>query len=407
MPAQAFHLAPPEERYGVATAVPLAKLKLLPSLLRPDCPADQRLFCWKGVNIPPQTMLDIPLLHALANMAIHHSWRDAGSYGSGLRKYHLFCDIFSVPESDRLPASFAVLNSFALWAAADPEPTDIELAGDVPFEPVAVNTVHKYLAAVRAWHIAQGWPPPISDDERDVISTALRGLENKQGHKRTRPPRPPITIRMLAALKSALDLTDPFDACIWAIAACAFWGMMRLGEATVRSRAKFSPLLHLTRGHSFFGVDLKGKHYARLDLPAAKTARAGEVQSVFLTTQGLLCGIEALRNLGRVVPAEASHPLFSWRDSKGEIRPMVRDRAMERINGILMDKGFGTMFGHSFRIGGASFYLAEKVSPEIVRIAGRWRSLAYEAYIRAFEQISSQHMADLAVEYELQFEMVG
>jgi len=53
----------------------------------------------------------------------------------------------------------------------------------------------------------------------------------------------------------------------------------------------------------------------------------------------------------------------------------------------------------NFRIhnnrGGASFYLSQKVEPEIVRIAGRRRSLAYEAYIRAFEQIASRHLGDL------------
>ena len=42
------------------------------------------------------------------------------------------------------------------------------------------------------------------------------------------------------------------------------------------------------------------------------------------------------------------------------------------------------------------FYLARKVDPEIVRLAGRWKSLAYQVYIRAFEQIASQHLANMA-----------
>lgn len=122
---------------------------------------------------------------------------------------------------------------------------------------------------------------------------------------------------------------------------------------------------------------------------------SGEVQSVFLTAQGSLCPISALLNLAVVVPAAAEDPLFSWRDSRGNVRPMVKDRAIERINSILSAAGFGTTFGHSFRIGGASFYLAQKVDPEIVRLAGRWKSLAYEVYIRAFEQVASQHLTGL------------
>ncbi|KZT25237.1 hypothetical protein NEOLEDRAFT_1046285, partial [Neolentinus lepideus HHB14362 ss-1] len=74
--------------------------------------------------------------------------------------------------------------------------------------------------------------------------------------------------------------------------------------------------------------------------------------------------------------------LFSWRDSKGGIRPLVRDTALKHINTVFISYGWGTSYGHSFRIGGASFFLAKKVNPEIVRLAGRWRSLAYEAYIR-------------------------
>jgi HD superfamily phosphohydrolase YqeK len=74
---------------------------------------------------------------------------------------------------------------------------------------------------------------------------------------------------------------------------------------------------------------------------------------------------------------------------------MVKPSAIEHINQIFKAWGYGTTFSHSFRIGRASFYLAQKVDPEIVRIAGCWHSLAYEAYIRAFEQIASQHLGGL------------
>ncbi|KIJ29072.1 hypothetical protein M422DRAFT_115872, partial [Sphaerobolus stellatus SS14] len=78
--------------------------------------------------------------------------------------------------------------------------------------------------------------------------------------------------------------------------------------------------------------------------------------------------------------------LFSWTDDKSNIHPMVKQTAMKFINDILTGWGWGTSFGHSFRIGGASYFVIQKVDPEIIRIAGRWKSLAYETYIRAFEQ---------------------
>jgi hypothetical protein len=63
-----------------------------------------------------------------------------------------------------------------------------------------------------------------------------------------------------------------------------------------------------------FDRDLNGKHYARLDLPSAKTAATGEIQSIFLVEQQGLCLLDALENLARVVPAGPNDPLFSWMD---------------------------------------------------------------------------------------------
>jgi hypothetical protein len=128
-------------------------------------------------------------------------------------------------------------------------------------------------------------------------------------------------------------------------------------------------------------------------LPTAKTAAPGQTQDIFLTQQlGPLCPIEALANLACVVPAHADDPLFSWRDRDGHVYPMIRDTTLKKIRSVLLGFGYTSMYGHSFRIGGASYLLAQGVSPEIVRLMGRWRSLAYEAYIRAFEQVLSRHV---------------
>ncbi|KIK37636.1 hypothetical protein CY34DRAFT_35899, partial [Suillus luteus UH-Slu-Lm8-n1] len=303
-------------------------------------------------------------------------------YGAGICKFHLFCDIFSIADSDRLPASFELLHSFALWAVSDPSLDELALSSQlsVPFKPVSINVARKYLAAIRAWHIAQGWPPPLSEDGHTRINWSLRCLDNLLS-SRHRPLRLPVTLNMMHALKATLSLSEPFDACIWAMASCAFFGMMRFGEVSVESRTAFKPAKHLTRKDVFLGSDLAGKAYARLDLPSVKTVHLGETQSVFLVTQGSLCMIVALQNLATVIPALPEDPLFSWRDRTGTIRPMVKQRALEQINCIMTAWGWGTAFGHSFRIGGASFYLAKKVDPEIVRLAGHWRSLTYKTYI--------------------------
>ena len=273
---------------------------------------------------------------------------------------------------------------------------DPNIAIGISFKPISVVVVRKYLSAIRAWHIAQGWPPPLSDEDHERINWSLRGLENIQGSRKC-PLRPPITIDMLRALRATLNLNDPFEACIWAMATCAFWGMMQFGEVSVTARNAFDKSKHLKRRDVHLGFDLDSKPYARLDLPSSKTAKPGEIQSVFIVLQDKICPIEALKNLATVVPAGPDDLLFSWQDRHGDIHSMVKSKAIDHINAILKTFGWGTTFGHSFRIGGASFYLSQKVDPEIVRIAGRWRSLAYKAYIRAFEQVASHHLGGLLI----------
>lgn len=380
-------------------------IPLAPSPLRPDVPSAERIFAWHGTRNPPAAVTPAhPFLTLLAGAASSASLKAStlASYGAGLRKFHVFCDIFGVAEDERMPASFELLHSFVLWATADADILDDSLreaAEGIPLEPISVSAASKYLDAVRAWHVVQGWEPPISEPQRMRLNWTMRGIANLQASRRSRPPRPPISLHMLAALKAALDLGRPFDACLWALAASAFWGLMRFGEVTVKSRGTFSTAHHLARKHALFGVDLDGRPYARLDLPSAKTAKAGEVQHVFLVRQNTLCPLEALRNLASVVPAGADDPLFSWRDVRGDIRPMTRELALRAINDRFRALGLSSTFGHSFRIGGASFLLSQGVDPEVVRLMGRWKSLAYEVYIRAFEQVASRHTENLAANY--------
>ena len=100
------------------------------------------------MNVPLTTTISHPAIQLIAALASRTSLRDTASYGSGLQKFHIFCDIFTIPESDRLPASFPLLHSFVLWAASDPSMVDLSLVEGVLFEPISVTVVKKYLAAI-------------------------------------------------------------------------------------------------------------------------------------------------------------------------------------------------------------------------------------------------------------------
>ena len=73
-----------------------------------------------------------------------------------------------------------------------------------------------------------------------------------------------------------------------------------------------------------------------------------------LKLQGALFPMAALHNMARVTQAGSEDPLFSWRDSKGDIHPLVKKAAMERVNEVLEQHGWSATFGHPFHISGAS-----------------------------------------------------
>ena len=102
-------------------------------------------------------------------------------------------------------------------------------------------------------------------------------------------------------------------------------------------------------------------------------------------------------------PSKAG-PAFVWIDARGAQRAITKGAFLKRMQGIWLQAGGGPLFGHSFRIGGASFFLAAGVSPETVRLLGRWKSIAFDTYIRAFILIAPQH---LRMRSEVQLARVG
>ena len=220
---------------------------LNPSPFCPACQAEEQIFLWKGINSPPLSTIKNQTIWLIASLASHTSLHNLLGYGSGIRKFHIFCNIFTILEADHLPASFKLLHSFALWAATNPSMLGPGLADNIHFEPVSV-------AAICTCHLAQGWPAPLSDDDYTHINWSLHGLENLQGNHK-RPICPPITIGMLEALHVTLDPDDPFKVCIWVMITCTLQGMMHFGEVSVSSHSASDKTKHLKQQDVFFGLD--------------------------------------------------------------------------------------------------------------------------------------------------------
>jgi hypothetical protein len=143
------------------------------------------------------------------------------TYAAGLLWFHQYCDLYTVPESECMPASRFLLAAF------------------IPHNVVTVSgkTVQGWMSSLSAWH--------------DLADTLWHGDEhwvelahctaNKLGTKFKHEQRGPITIEHLITLRLVLNLDDLFDDAVWALVLVAFRGCKRLGELTIPTLDKFDP----------------------------------------------------------------------------------------------------------------------------------------------------------------------
>jgi hypothetical protein len=95
-----------------------------------------------------------------------------------------------------LPAEEWTLFLFATWLADDLKAASIKV----------------YLSAVRALHIEQGFPDPLSGCLR--LQRVLKGIKRRQGSSSDK--RLPITPAIFRAIYSHLDLSQYDDVMFWA-----------------------------------------------------------------------------------------------------------------------------------------------------------------------------------------------
>lgn len=125
------------------------------------------------------------------------------NYGSGLLRFHQFCDSLSITEDKRMPASETLLAAFiAHWAGK-----------------VAVTTADTWLAGLHFWHQFNNAPW----HGNALLRRSKTGLSKIVPASSKRPRRPPVTIEHMHALFQNLDLSNSFDSAVYCTASVAFW----------------------------------------------------------------------------------------------------------------------------------------------------------------------------------------
>ena len=355
---------------------PQKKNQFIPSAFRPHVLASERLQRWIS---PHSIVFHQSIQGALPQSNLSHLFEvmtfslDQGTcngYGAGLLRFTQFCDKAKVPEKERMPASELLLSAFIADAAGT----------------VGPSAINNWLAGLHFWHIinAAQW----NGDE--MLSQTKKGAQKLTPITSKHAKRPPVTIEHLYALRSGLDLTNSFDAAIWAIACIAFWSCCRLGELVIPSTNTFDPLKHVDQSEKpIFSTASNGTEFATFHIPWTKTTlQEGADISVTAHPQDPSCPIAALRHhISCNTKLPSSAPMFTFETANGGWSPMTKSWFMSRCNEVWIAAGLPDMPGHGFRIGGATHLLLMGTPPDIVAVQGRWKSRAFLEYWRRIESI--------------------
>ena len=249
---------------------------------------------------------------------------------------------------------------------------------------VATSTLNTWLSGLRFWHIVNGAPWHTGP----MLKQTRKGVRKLVPATSKRRKRPPVTVEHMYALRSGLDLTNSFDAAVWAIACVAFWSCCRLGELVVPSRNTFDSVKHVARSAPLSFSSINETRFATLHIPWTKTTLVEGADISITARKDPSCPVSALEHHLRCnssIPAHA--PFFAFSTAAGGWAPMTRDWFLHRCNKIWVAAGLPDMPGHGFRIGGATHLLLSGVPPDIVATQGRWLSRAFLEYWRWIESI--------------------
>ena len=355
-------------------------------MLRPDVLATDRLLRWRpAASAVPSLITSIADLERRL-FVMSHGWAVStlSTYGWALLLYHVWCDSRSLAESSRAPVSMATMSTFIS-----------DLVGSY-----SASALKNVIAGIHAWHDLHGLKWKANDR---MLSLLLKGAAEFVPENATREKREPVLVEHLEKIIGILDPDAPFDAAFGACLLTVFWGTARLGEFVVPTSnpGSFDPLRHVKRCDATPRHDINNNTIFEFWIPRTKSAHAGELVCWARRTKAN--PEEAYLNHLRVNDPPSAQSLFAFRTSVGadEWQHMTRHRFLARLGKACDDIGIRRLHGHGLRIGGTLALLLEGMPFETVKIKGRWKSDAFQLYLRRHGAVLASHIQEPDVAREL------
>ena len=296
-------------------------------------------------------------------------------YRAGWNRFLSFTRAFSLPATP-ITAESAIL--FVAYLGS---------------EGLSVSTIESYLAALRHFRVVSDPDCPFPSLHSPYMKILLRGIKRTQAQPTSARVRLPITASLMRQIKAQLSLpsTSCLKVLIWAACSVGFFGFLRAGEFLVPDGIQFDPSRHLSLADIVLDTSAPRWRFL-VTIKTSKTDQYFQGARVVLGATGSdLCPVAALLDY-LSSRGDAPGPLFMFSDGS----PLHRSQFVQEVQRALTASGLGGLNfnSHSFRIGAATSAGAAGVPESTIKVLGRWRSMAYQQYIRPstddLAEVSSQ-----------------
>ena len=236
------------------------------------------------------------------------------------------------------------------------------------------QTLKCYLSAIRYYGIMAGQGDSFGPGGFPVLQYVLRGVRHNP-----KPTKPclPTTPQILCHLRNQWPHAGETDyKMLWAACCVGFFGFLRAGEFTMTPGEPAPPVTP----QDVAVDDREHPTLICICLKHSKTDPFWHGVDIHLRQMSRdLCPVGALLTFMTVRPA-GQGPLFVYVDGT----PLTRDKLVETVQHMLQQAGVSPAgsSGHSFRIGAATTAAQAGLKDSVVKMLGRWESMAYQRYIR-------------------------
>ncbi len=241
------------------------------------------------------------------------------------------------------------------------------------------STISVHMSALSFLHKINEWSDPTSTFIVKKLKEGSRRAASKPDSRR------PITFSLLKKIVALLPSTcsSSYEVALFKCAFfLAFFGFLRVGEYACISKKKLSD--HVIKVGD---VLLSGRQSLTIHIPHSKTdqGRKGADVTILGLSDEFHSPLHIFRNFLAIRPPVAG-PLFIHFNQEPLTVFQVSRMLKETIQILGLPKE--DFSPHSFRIGAATSAAMRGVSDEEIQLMGRWKSSAFQTYIRPERLIS-------------------